>query len=164
MPETQDLLPRPDPTALTTEALTREVAGLTVLFDAKLGALKELHQEKFSRIAGEFVLRDAATAQLDVARQTALDAALQAQKELGAQNNTFITSIIAANAANFTKLIDGLAALMTSNTASIAGSIDDLKGRLDRGEGHGKGLRDGWGYIIGAVAVGLALLSRFVPG
>lgn len=163
MPETHDLIPRPDPTFLTTEQLHREIEALGVLFDAKLKALEDLHEQKFRGIETQFIERDKRAEQLSVADKTAIDAALKAQKEAAGATNESNIAAMAKNDASVTKQIDGIAALITTITKGFDDKISDLASRLDRGDGHGKGLKDGWGYIVGAVAVAISLFIAFAP-
>ena len=45
--------------------------------------------------------------------------------------------------------------------AAVEQRIADLAGRLDRADGRAKGIGDGWGWLIGAVAVVLTALIYF---
>lgn len=150
-----DLLPRPDPTTLTTEQLHREIAALAEVFNAKM----ELQNEKFRGIDTQFAERDKRTEQLSLADKTAIAAALQAQKEAAGATYESITAAIAKSEVGFTKQIDGLGTLIASITAGFDSKISDLTARLDRGDGHGSGLKDGWGYIVGAGGLLLALVT-----
>ena len=107
-----DWLPRPDPTALTTAQLLRELSSLREVLDTRLDAmdkatalladtvnrtpteiekqisrLRELTDERFSSIDKQFAERDVRTEQAAKASKEALDAALLAAKELVSQQN-----------------------------------------------------------------------------
>ena len=61
---------------------------------------------------------------------------------------------------------DQAAKYMTQETAdakisAISARLDLIKERQDRMEGRGSGLQQGWGYVVGAVGLALALLSAF---
>jgi hypothetical protein len=152
---------------LTTEELRRDVSALREILQARLDGmdraavvlsetvnrtpteiqtqiahLKELHDEKFRSIAvqsGErfssielqFRERDVRTEQAAKAGKEALDAALLAAKELVTQQNEANRGEAAKTEQNFTKQIDAQAA-----------RIDELKERIDRGEGNTAGSRD----------------------
>lgn len=158
--------PDPDPTILTTENLRREIANLKeqinsrldlndkaiaidrVSNDAAIGNLHELilanietlekvTAQRFDGIAIQFTERDKRTEQLSLADKTAIAAALQAQKEAaGAQNESNAASVLKQEAA-FTKLLDQTQALFQTSMSALTTQINDLKSRLDTGEGRG---------------------------
>jgi hypothetical protein len=170
--------PVPDPTALTTAQLLREIAntreiietrisgmdraiellqrindGFPALMDAKVGKLKEVHEEKFNSISTQFTERDKRTEQLSLADKTAIAAALQAQKEAAGAQNESNTAANVKTETNFAKLIDQGQALLLEVRRNTEAQINDLKSRMDKGEGHSKGIGDGWGYLVGAVGL-----------
>lgn len=168
-----------DPTALTTDALRREVAAVRELFETQLECLREsqvsghkiietrldgmaeavkllqdtadkfparidekitglrlVHEEKFSSVDGRFSERDTRADKFAELNQKALDAALlTAEKAVGKTETSF------------TKQLD-----------SLADRINEIKGRLDRGEGQDTGGQNVWGYvgIIVGVLIGVA--------
>ncbi len=146
----------------------------------EVGKLEALHSERFASverrteiqlqsIAIQFAERDKRTEQLSLADKTAIAAALQAQKEAaGAQNE----SNAAANAkmeANFAKLIEQGHSLLMEVRRNTEAQINDLKSRLDKGEGRlsggidtTHGFRDNIGIIIAVLAVGVALVSMLI--
>jgi hypothetical protein len=140
----------PDPSLLTTEALTREIGHLKDLlgarFDAGDRAVKllqeitdrfpllvkaeishsqELTNEKFSSVATRFS-----------DNKVAVDDALKGVTLAGVETKSAIT-----------KQIDG-----------IVDRINDVKDRLIGIESHAKGLGDGWGYLVGAGGVVAAIV------
>lgn len=153
-----------DPTALTTQAILREVTALRdivftrfeamdkamALFsdnltrvptdtDKQVGNLKELHQEKFDSIQVQFSERDVRVEQTAKDTKVAVDAALQAaEKAVEKQNEAFSLSINKSEAATL-KQIDGQAALIQSATSALNDKIDDIKERLTRIEGAAVG-------------------------
>jgi hypothetical protein len=84
--------------------------------------------EKFTSIELQFKERDTRTEQAAKAGKEALDAALLSAKELVAQQNEANRGEAAKTEQNFTKQIDAQAA-----------RIDELKERIDRGEGSTTG-------------------------
>ena len=155
-----ELLPRQDPTALTTDQLRRELSALREIITARLDGydtatallsetvnrtptviqteithVRELMdgkltsvQQQFGGIAQRFEERDIRTEQAAKAGKEALDAALLSAKELVAQQNEANRGEAAKTEQNFTKQIDAQAA-----------RIDELKERIDRGEGSTSG-------------------------
>lgn len=182
MAATQAIRPDPDPTLLTTEALRREISNLKeridillqsndkaialvqVATDAAVGNLHKLilanietlasvTAQRFEGIAIQFAERDKRTEQLSLADKTAIAAALQAQKEAaGAQNESNAASVTKQEAA-FTKLLDQNQALFQTSMSALTTQINDLKSRLDTGEGQTKGKGDTWGWVFGAVGI-----------
>jgi hypothetical protein len=97
--------------------------------------LRELHEAGFESIRTQFILLKQATEQLDLANKTAIAAALQAQKESAGETQKSSQAAI-AKSENSTS--EAIKALTTTFNAAITGATDrinDLKSRLDRGEG-----------------------------
>jgi len=237
-----DIVPRPDPTTLTTRQLEREIAALSEIFEAKLRALTErvntfetgskealvaaaqniqtgldkaeksivvsidkvqseqrnaltdaekrvnekfegliksidekfsqhrvVDDEKFRSIEVQFVERDRRTEQLSLADKTAIAAALQAQKEAAGATNESNAAAISKSESAFTKQIDQIYTLVASTTKSTDDKINDLKSRLDRGEGKTVGTqetkteqRDNGKYLIAVLGLLLAILAFIV--
>jgi hypothetical protein len=130
-------VPSPDPTLLTTEQLRAEVAHL-----------KELMVEKFSGVQVQFRERDERTKEAAIATETAVNAALEAQKEAAGK----------AEAASG-KEFDAIKTLMASNTKSQDDKIAIINGRLDRGEGVSKGQDKSQATNIALAAVIISLLG-----
>ena len=161
----QHNLPVPDPTLLTTEQLRRELSGLRELIEARLDGmdiaqgllkenvklvaidtekmikhLQELHDEKFESIQTQFRERDVRSDQDKIAATTAVNAALQAQKEAAASQNDSNAAAITKSEAATTKQIDGIAALIANVSKTTDDKLGVINGRLDRGEGKSTGI------------------------
>lgn len=186
-----DWTPRPDPTLLTTQQLLRELASLREVLDTRLDGmdkatallaetvnrtptaiqtaitgLREVYDERFHSVQTQFSERDIRTAQADSARAEALAAALQAAKEA-----VFEQAQAAAKAADktelsFTKLIEQTQLQITTVAGGLGDKIDDLKGRIDRGEGSTAGstattsaARLNLGAAVGAVGLLIAVVT-----
>lgn len=160
----QGSTPVPDPTTLTQEALRRDIGALERLLevrldgmdkavslrermvdqqpainDKKIEHLRELHNEKFNAIQLQFVERDVRTEQTSRDSKVAVDAALQAAKEAVSEQNKSSALAIGKSDAATTKQIDTMGTLIQSTIAGINSQIGDLKERLTRIEGEGKG-------------------------
>jgi hypothetical protein len=141
--------PVPDPTILTTQQLVAAIAAVREILETRLDAmdtatelnkqntdkipsliehrvreLEKLHDEKFEGVDKQFVERDARSKQVSELNQKALDAALQAAKDASGKTESSFTKQIADLTENFT----------TKNTA-LEDRLNDLKSRIDRGEG-----------------------------
>ena len=121
----QSMIPVPDPTQLTTDAVDRAKAEL----DIRMEALRELIDQKFVGVATEFTMRD-----------IALAAAFKAAEAAVSQQNQ--SNQIAADKAQsaFTKQIDGLDE-----------KINDLKERMS--ELTSKNYSALGGYLVGILGV-----------
>jgi hypothetical protein len=124
---------------------------------AELSHMSLLYAEKFSNVAVQFAERDKRMEQLSAADKTAIAAALQAQKEAASAQNE---SNVAANVkmeTNFVKLIDQGSALVAEIRRNTETQINDLKSRMDKGEGRSKGAGELWGYLLGFSSILIAL-------
>ena len=153
----------------TTSEVAMQVRALRDHHDEKFSSQGEQLRIQFSGIAVQFAERDKRTEQLSLADKTAIAAALQAQKEAaGAQNE----SNAAANAkmeTNFAKLIDQGQSLLMEVRRNTEAQINDLKSRLDKGEGRVTGTvdvrkdhRNDMGLLVSIAAVLIALGTAFV--
>jgi hypothetical protein len=159
--------PVPDPTLLTTEQLTRGLTGLRELLESRIHAveesarhryedlrrvptdtdrqvthLKELFTEKFASVQKQFDERDIRSQASEDAAKVAVNAALQAQKEAAAAQNDSNAAAITKSEGSTIKQIDGILALLGSNTTGTNDKITAINARLDRGEGFDKGGHD----------------------
>jgi predicted transcriptional regulator len=151
-------IPNPDPSILTTAQLLRELANQKELVDATVGPiisrldvmdrsidskvthLRELHDEKFVSIDKQFDERDVRTDLLATGTKIAVDAALQAAKEAVGEQNKSSALAIAKSETATTKQIDQLQTLIQTNNDATNDKINDIKARLDRGEGGKTGV------------------------
>ena len=181
--------PNPDPSILTTQQLLREVSMLREIVDTRLGgmdkaidllqkyadkspsssvleqqikSLNDIMGVKLDGVQTQFTERDKRTEQLSIADKTAIAAALQAQKEAaGAQNESNATANTKTET-NFAKLIEQGQSLLLEVRRNTEAQINDLKSRIDKGEGHTKGIGDGFGWLVGLVGLVLAGVALFL--
>jgi hypothetical protein len=128
--------------------------------------LRALHEERFNAIQLQFAERDTRGDQEKKASKEALDAALLAQKESVAQQNSSNTTAATKTETNFTKQIDLVGTQITALDKSLTDRISELKERIDRGEGQGQGQstqrtdqRASISTVIAAVATLVAVIS-----
>jgi len=131
--------------------------------DEKIAASAGVHEEKFRSIQTQFAERDTRTDQTSRDSKVAVDAALQAAKELVAQQNTSNSLAISKSEAATTKQIDQQGLLIQTTAKSSDEKIDDIKERLTRIEGKGSGRQDMWGWVVAAIAVLLSLYVALRP-
>ena len=154
------LVPIPDPTKLTIDAVATARVEIEKLFDTKVNALhldvsrlaaiiaelpnldrerrrdfEKLLEQKFVGVATEFTMRD-----------IALAAAFKAAEAAVAQQNQSNTLAIEKAGAAFTKQIDGLDE-----------KIDDIKSRLS--ELSGKNYAAIGAYIVGAFGIAALIIT-----
>jgi hypothetical protein len=92
-------------------------------------------QQSLDSINVQFAERDKRTEQLSLADKTAIAAALQAQKEAAGATNESNGAALAKMENNFTKQIEAGQALVQSVSRNLEDKLNDLKSRMDRGEG-----------------------------
>ncbi len=100
----------------------------------------------------QFEERDVRSKAAELAAQVAVGAALQAQKEAaGAQNESNSAAITKSESATV-KQIDGILALLSSNSNALNDKIAVINGRLDRGEGKQGGVSTTISMAIAIIA------------
>jgi hypothetical protein len=109
----------------------RQIEGLL----GKINTLSEVSEERFKGITVQFSLLKQATEQLDLANKTAIAAALQAQKESAGETQKSSQAAIAKSETSTSEAIKALTASFNTAIAGITDRYNDLKGRMDRGEG-----------------------------
>lgn len=177
-----------DPSALTTSLVWREIQHVKELFEARISAvekaievahqdlvrvptevekavqtLKELHDEKFDSVKQQFAERDVRVEQSARDTKTAVDAALAAQeKAVGKQNEAFTVATQKSDD-QFTKQIDQQGELLRTEVRGMQVQLNELKDRMNRGEGRGEGVekrttdtRGSMGLLIALAAVAIS--------
>ncbi len=109
-----------------------KIIQLQTLVEEKIAGL----MEKFHSIDVQFKERDTRTEQSSKDSKVAVDAALQAAKEAVGEQNKSSALAIAKSEAATNKQLDQIGTLIATGTKALDEKINDLKGRLDRGEGQ----------------------------
>lgn len=149
--------------------LAESVNRVPTLLDREIGRLQSLAEEKVLGIEKQFRERDiraaaAETAQKEsasaasIAAQTAVNAALQAQKEAAAAQNESNAAAITKSEASAIKQMDGILALLASNNNALNDKITVINGRLDRGEGGHSAFSANLSTGISIIAVLITLM------
>lgn len=118
---------------------------------AEVTALREVTTEKFSSVAERFT-----------SGGTALAAALQAQEKQAIATNDSTKTANSKMEDNFTKLIEQGRELLQANKTSMETQINDIKSRLDKGEGRSGGIDKTWGVVVVAATLIIAGTVAFV--
>jgi hypothetical protein len=121
------------------ELLLAQIRAEMAEVGGKLNALGEVSEERFRGVQTQFNLLKQATEQLDLANKTAIAAALQAQKESAGETQKSSQAAIAKSEASTSESIKALTAAFTTEIKGANDRINDVKSRLDRGEGIGSG-------------------------
>jgi hypothetical protein len=135
--------------------LDKETVNIRALFEEKLNGILT----RFDGIAVQFRERDIRTDQDKIAASTAVNAALQAQKEAAGAQNESNAAAITKSENSFTKEIDGLKALIATTKDSTNSQVQNLTGRMDRGEGGAQGAHQNMGTILSMAAVAISVLA-----
>lgn len=97
-------------------------------------------EERFRSIALQFQERDVRSEQSSTATKIAIDAALQAQKEMVAAQNTNIAQALARIEATGQKQTEQVVTLAQTSSQATNDKVDDLKERLSLIEGRTAGI------------------------
>lgn len=180
--------PDPDPTSATTAQLLREMEhqrelaetrfeamdkAITLLqanvdksptiavVDEKLEGIKNFFLEMFKSVQTQFSERDTRIDQSARTIETAINTALQsAEKSTTKQNENFAQSVDKTEK-GFTKEIDGIKTLLYTSIKSLEDKISANASRITEINGHSQGMSDGWGYLVGAIGV-LVAIGAFI--
>jgi len=130
-------IPVPDPTKLTTDAVTSLKEHLTELFNNRFDYAESLTNEKFKGVTQQFTSND-----------KALDAAFKSAKEVTEKTET-----------NFGKRIQDLTDLFATQMGNLEKDVTDLRLTQRGVTSHGKGVADGWGWIVGGIGIIVGIAS-----
>jgi hypothetical protein len=123
-------VPVPDPTALTTENLRREILGLRELLESKSAGDLALVLEKFLKVEQQFELVERQRVEQKKDTKDAVDAALTAQKEAVKEQTTASERAIAKSETGTNKQLEQLAENFRTENSGLRVTIDDLKDRV----------------------------------
>jgi phage-related minor tail protein len=141
--DVRGLVPRPDPTTLTTEALHREIAATRELFKSQLNALDRLVMDKLKAIEAH---RQEQKLDSDARIQAALNAA---EKEN------------AKTTVSVTKQIDSLKDTFGSSIAALTANLNDLKDRVTKAEGNTGGQQQAKANLYALLSAIVAIIVIF---
>ena len=113
-----------------------EIAAEIAKVRGELNTQVSLSEEKFKSVQTQFTLLKQATEQLDLANKTAIAAALQAQKESAGETQKSSQAAIAKSETSTSEAIKTLTATFAQQFTAATDRFNDLKSRLDRGEGR----------------------------
>jgi hypothetical protein len=123
--------------------------------DRQVEHLKELQDEKFRSM-------ESMIAQRFLDNQKAVDAAFAAQKEAVAEQNKSIGLANDKSEVAFTKQQDALTVLLATTNRATDEKVNDLKARLDRGEGKTGGVASSYTFLIGGLLALAAVVTAII--
>jgi hypothetical protein len=131
--------PVPDPTKLTTDAVSAATAVIMQLYDSKLEGLIDLIEEKFVSVEDKLALGEKLRVEQKADTEKAIQAALLAQKEaVAAQAAAFAESVDKSEKAT-AKQLDGLASAAAAQIGGVTNSLGELKDRVTTIESRDNG-------------------------
>ena len=116
-------------------SVDRAISGLREVLEAKIDKNSAVSIERFLRIDAAFTERDKRAEQLAQASSTAIAAALQAQKEAAGEAQKSSAAAIAKAETATSESIRQLQALFQTSIQALNLQVQDVKSRLDKGEG-----------------------------
>ena len=142
----------------------KTTSGLRELVETKIDNLANVSEERFRSIQTQFTLLKQATEQLDNANKTAIAAALQAQKESAGETQKTSQAAIAKSEASTSEAIRALTTTFGAATTAQADRINDLKSRMDRGEGKTSVTDPAVGAALTELSQGIKSLAKSPNG
>lgn len=138
--------------------IKQEIKALDDLHTEKLRAVKELKRAHFDSVQEQFVALEKRAEQIAIAYREAIEAALTAQKETAANTNSSAEAARNKIENSFTKMIEQTQAMLQAVRQNTDEKIQDIKGRLDRGEGKTTGAVDLRGAALAVMALMVSLV------
>jgi hypothetical protein len=123
IPQSGDSRPVPDPTALTTEQLHREIGALREFVLGEVRHVREISQTKFEAVSTR-------TAEQKTDTKDALDAALQAAKDAIALQTEAADKAVAKSETAVAKQIENLQTQLDKIISALTDKVDDLRDRV----------------------------------
>jgi hypothetical protein len=181
--------PVPDPTVRTMEALFQSISSLKELFRTEIDAQKEavkLLQQNADKspviavvnqdlssfkefVAKQFSERDIRSERDAKATETAINAALQAQKEAAGKSEGQFAKLLDQQAMMLDSMKSSLDERITQQATLIGAvktgldeKIDDVKSRYTSFEGRVKGIGDSWGWLVGIIGLVAAVIPTVI--
>jgi hypothetical protein len=133
----------------TPTAIQTAVANMEAVYTERFAGVQSKFDERghtfdvrFHGIAQQFAERDVRTGQAQQASDQALNAALQAAKELVNAQGEASAAAAVKSETSFTKQIDQIGTIISTLEKALDARITELKERIDRGEGTATGGQD----------------------
>jgi hypothetical protein len=149
-----------DPTTLTTQGLLREIALLTARMDTRMSGMDALNNERFLKIEHWLSMIESHRQEQKLDTQTAVAAALQAQKESVNQQTIASERSISKSEASTSKQIEQLSTTFNTAITGVTDSLGDIKDRVGRIEAVKQGATQAYtGIYVAIVAAGAVIAA-----
>lgn len=148
----KDWRPVPDPTALTTDQLRREIAALRELLEARLDGMDKNTSERLRAV-------DTLIEERTEAGRRAIDVAFANAKELVNERAEAQQKAIDKADQSTAKQIDTIGIQIASTSKTYDMQIGDLKARVQAIESHKQGGSETWAWIVAGLALLITLAS-----
>jgi hypothetical protein len=117
----------------------RAITALRELLESRLERNASISTERFLRIDSQLIERDKRSDQLSLSSSTAIATAMLVQKEAAAEVQKSSAVAIAKAEVATSDSIKQLQTLFQTSIAALNTQVQDIKSRLDKGEGIGTG-------------------------
>lgn len=169
---TDNFIPIPDPTVLTTQQLEKGLSSERDYVDGQIALLserlrgvddsvsnlKQLIDERFRSVAVQFVERDIRSERENRDNKVAVEAAFAAAKEAASEQNKSSALAIDKSEKATAETLAKQADLFKSTTDALLLQITDLKERVARSEAVKIGSTETKGSISALVGLGISVL------
>jgi hypothetical protein len=156
-----DSKPIPDPTVLTTEALTREITALNNTVQLQLGALQDRVEDRFSGVDAHFGYIERQRIEQKQDTKAAVEAALSAAKEAVKEQTTSTERAMSKSESDTSEHLKHLRTTFTESIAAVERSVGYSKERITALESIRLGGKENLTgvYALVGVLITIALLG-----
>ena len=157
-----DRRPVPDPTALSTDLVHREIRKLREYLESRIDSVYSITQERFLRIENQLEQNDKLRVEMKADATRAVEAALRAQREAVELQTQASERAIAKSEAATMKQLDQISATFNTANESTRREIDDLKNGLTTVTAQKVGAKEdrtGLYAAVGAIGVLLGIVG-----
>lgn len=150
--------PTIDPTTLTTQALTREIAGVRELIENKISSLDAVTNKEFEKVETQFQLIERQRVEQKSDTEKAVQAALSAAKEAVKEQTTASEKSISKSETATNELLKQLSSTFTTAIDSLRREIGEVKDRITAIENQKTGAREDRTGLYATIGIGITIL------
>lgn len=140
-----------DPTALTTDALQREIAQVRELLETKIGANDRVIAITYAAVERQLAFLESQRQEQKADTKQAVDAALAAAKEA-----------VTITANNTKEQIAALSTSFATTMSALSDKLDDVKSSVGDLGGMKKGAIEGRAQMSDALKLGISLIGAVI--
>lgn len=157
--------PTIDPTVLTTQALTREIAAVRELIEQKISSTTQITGKEFEKVETQFQLIERQRVEQKSDTEKAVQAALSAAKEAVKEQTTASEKSISKSETATNELLKQLSSTFTTAIDSLRREIGEVKDRVTAIENQKQGnqenrteSRNSQTTVIAVISFGVMLI------